>query len=331
MRRSRQVAFDSMRKGGLPESGLRSIVEDGSTSMKSFPRHPRGVLLPSHDRRAAALALCLYTAGRPYVVRMQHAAYWAVRLCGSRVLPTRHGYATLPGGVDDRRELARQWEAALGPIDNVGVFMRKQAHRFGATMIATRRGRPVAIIKVRQRGPGLLTEQRALECLSAASTTTFQAPKPLGHGTVGDWEWAAQQAVFTRPHAPVMVAPDELFVELREVLSKVPAAASAGTDGRSAPAHGDLTPWNLRRDHRGTVWLFDFEESGPAPIGYDEVVFSISSRALGGRGPRPGLPQPALDHFRQVVSEWVRRSARHDALNRALLDALDEAETESVG
>ena len=53
-----------------------------------------------------------------------------------------------------------------------------------------------------------------------------------------------------------------------------------------AAAHGDVAPWNLRRDHRGQIWLIDWEDVGFAPHGADAGYLSLTAAAL--RGTKPG-------------------------------------------
>jgi hypothetical protein len=187
-------------------------------------------------------------------------------------------------------------------------------------MVAVREGAPLAVIKLRDEGSGLVREQDALTAVAAADVTTFRAPPPLGNGTAGRWHWSAQESVFTAPHRPALSAPPALFDEVRGALSTLVAC-----DDDLEPGHRDLTPWNLRRDTHGTVWLFDWEDWGPSPRDGDRTYFSISSRAVGGPAVPPDLPPEAVSYYRAIVEERHRNRTPGVTLPDRLLLALDEA------
>lgn len=45
--------------------------------------------------------------------------------------------------------------------------------------------------------------------------------------------------------------------------------------------HGDMTPWNLRVDRRGRLWLTDWEAATWGPPAADVVRFAVSARSIG--------------------------------------------------
>ena len=177
------------------------------------------------------------------------------------------------------------------------------------------------MLKVRTDDASLRREQLALAAVVDARPGSFRAPSPLGLGSAGDGlHWSAQTAVFERPHRPVLSAPRGLFADVADVLGRVPDDTQ---DGRRA--HNDLTPWNLRRDHHGTVWLYDWEDWEAAPEGRDEVYFLATAAALAGGHLPPGLPGTELDHWRSVVLARTGATGADRALNDRILSALEEA------
>jgi hypothetical protein len=299
---------------------LRSLVGAEPWAMKTFPFRSRGVLLPRHDRQAAALGICMYTACKPWVVSLQTAAHHLVRRTGTWFLPGSSVAFAVPGTAEEAGELVDQWERLLGRIDAVALYRRRQPSRTGLTMVAVRSGAPLAVIKVRDEGSGLGREQEALAAVDATGVTTFRAPRPLGHGSTGPWQWSAQESVFTAPHRPALTAPAGLFEEVCGALGTLGAC-----DDDLEPSHRDLTPWNLRRDTDGQVWLFDWEDWGPSPRGGDRTYFSISSRAVGGPSVPSDLPPDAVRYYRAIVEERRRNRTPGVTLPDRLLSALDEA------
>ncbi|WP_137293331.1 hypothetical protein [Nocardioides dongxiaopingii] len=299
---------------------LAHLVPPHDVPVRRFPPNDNGVLLPLAGRRVAALGVCMYTASSPRALLVQRAAHWAVRAGGARVLPGGRRTLDLPGDGALWAELTAQWEDRLGRLDQLAVYRRRQRHRVGLTLVVAGEGRPAVVVKVRDAATGLEREQQALTALQEHPPTTFSAPRPLGSGRAGSWWWSAQECVFSRPHRPVLTAPDALFEEVSAVLGPLVTPG----EGQAA-AHLDLTPWNLRRDHRGAVWLFDWEDWGAAPVGADRTYFAACSRAVRGT-PLPGhLPAAAVDHFRPLVEERRRLATPGDGLDAAILAALDEA------
>jgi len=106
------------------------------------------------------------------------------------------------------------------------------------------------------------------------------------------------------------------------------------------PIHGDMTPWNLRVDVRGRLWLTDWESATWGPPAADLVRFALSARSIQERDPyqiahwasqslllRDGVLKETvqfwLDHrsFRfRPPSEWERPDLSDDKVadaNRA--------------
>lgn len=303
-----------------PVSGL-------SHQVKGFPWRRRGVLVPAHDRRTAALGICLFTASNRTPLRVQRASFWAVRLGGTRLLPGRARAWTPPAPGPLWAELVSAWSATLGPIDALAVYQRRQIDRGGLIALLTHRGTPVAVVKLREDAASLGREQAALAAICTVAPTTFSAPLPLGAGSVSDEQgplhWSAQQAVFTRPHRPVLDAPEALFDDVRRCLAAADGAAgeiSPGAGGGHGElAHHDLTPWNLRRDHRGRRWLFDWEDWCPAPPDVDRAYYAATAHALAGRPMPTGLAEAGLRHWLPVLEQRRTDGPADEALRTGIL------------
>ena len=276
-----------------------------SFRVKNFPPGRRGVLLPLSNRRAAALGVCLLTVSKPRPLILQHLAFWAVRLLGARTLPGSSTLWSPPTTVDEWSSLDSAWRGVVGHFDAISAYRRRQVERGGVTALLTRGSHPVAVVKLRTEARTLEREQRALEAVRETAPKSFRSPSPLGSGAVGGLYWSAQSAVFTRPHRPSYDASDRLFDDVGRVL----ASAAPDEDGECL-AHNDVTPWNLRLDHRGQLWLFDWEDWGAAPTAADRTYYAAARTALTGQAMPALLPESALSHWEKVL---VARNAQTDA------------------
>ena len=312
---------------------LSDLSSSAPARMRAFPPGRRGVLLPLGYRKTAALGICLYTTSKPWVVALHRAAHRVVSVAGARVLPGQSELWTPPCSPHEWKLLVAAWHLALGPFDGLACYRRRQQARSGLTLLLTRGGTGLALVKVRAQGEGgLQVEQAALAAVARFQPRTFHAPRPLGAGEVGTLGWSAQEAVFSAPHQPVLEATPALFDEVAACLrGLVPAGSSAGrhpdvSGPATVPAHGDLTPWNLRRDTAGQVWLYDWEDVGPAPVEADRAYFCATARSLGGPPMPLDLPARALEHARAVVERRSQSHAEDAALAQALIKALDEVD-----
>lgn len=297
----------------------RPHARSSAMMFKSFPPRRGGVLLPGRSRHAAALGISLYTASHPRALFAQNAAFNLTRRLGPRVLPG----STAPWHpeLDEQiwAELQDAWKRALGRFDSLAVYQRRQAHRTGLTVLLIDDTRPLAIVKVRKSSAPLAIEQEALTAVRRAGVTTFQSPEPLGLDCVGPLSWSAQSAVFTAPHRPAFSAPAKLFDEVSAALHSV-----TGTSKHPA-AHNDLTPWNLRVDRCGHLWLFDWEDVAAAPLGADRAYFSVTGFALSRAAMPADLSREGLEHWRSVISVRPAGSPSDERLKVAILAALNVA------
>jgi hypothetical protein len=290
--------------------------------VRSYPPGRTGVLLPLDNRRAAALGVCMYTVSNPLPLLLQRAAFTAASIVGPRVFPGAGGQWPSPPWEDVWEQLGADLADAIGPFTHVAVYQRKQTERSGLTMTVVDGRRAVAVVKVRDEPDGLAREQASLRAIHDARPGSFVAPAPLALGSTAPstgptLHWSAQSAVFTRPHRPDLDPPAELFAEIGHALASV-------LDQGGSPAHNDVTPWNLRQDHRGRRWLFDWEDVGPAPEGSDQVYFSACLQALRETPMPQGLPPAAVEHWRTALVERRDTTVSDQDLTRRLLDAVTD-------
>ena len=268
----------------------------------------------------------MYTACTPWVLRAQDLVASASRGLGAWSVPGRRLRWAPPVSRPTWRALVAAWREVAGDFDSFAVYQRRQADRGGLTITLVAGRDPVAVVKLRTESAGLEREQRALATVSAARPTTFSTPRPLGAGVVAtgsdeETHWSAQSAVFTRPHRPVGRASADLFADVTRALSAL------ATPGQPDPlGHGDLTPWNLRRAHDGTVWLFDWEDWGPLPSGTDRAYFALSAHSVLGEPMPQDLAPAALDHLIALVSARVPDNPGDRRLRDTMLQALGRFE-----
>ncbi|HEY3238041.1 MAG TPA: phosphotransferase [Acidimicrobiia bacterium] len=169
-------------------------------------------------------------------------------------------------------------------------------------------------------------EAAVLGRLDGPPRNTFVAPRLLHHGPFGDLELLAasplpnavrpeQSQVFDPPlpviteiarlgdvHAAPLAASDywrgvNERLEAREALLPPQAddplkavvaniqARHGATELRFGTWHGDFTPWNMARLEDG-IFVWDWERSGPAPVGLDLLHFLFQSTCrFEGRNP----------------------------------------------
>ena len=259
-----------------------------------FVRLPpgRGFVAVPVGRRAEALAGLgvVPVSGRGAVVRLRVAAA-ATALLGPRVLPgERQGGWTPPCGPEVWDRVSADWQDLLGPTDGLVVHERPQASRDGVALLLLRAGRPAAFVKLRRAGAdGRVAaqdaEHDALAELAHRPSAAVRTARPLGRGTAGSdptWCWLATTTMPAGPHRPVLAGAVDLAAVRTAVLRAAGAALGARPDDVAAhwePAHGDLTPWNLRQRRRGS------RRCRPRAL-----AARLGGRPLGPAGGRRGLP-----------------------------------------
>lgn len=285
----------------------------------AFPPGPAGVLLPRDDRRCAALGVTLYTASSPRALGAQWAAWFWLRLAGPRLLPGPRETITFPYLNEISHSLGLR-DPGLG---SAAVYRRRDKVRSGVTFVAVGSSSPPLLIKVRDRHDQLQREQHMLATIADSGVRHFHAPRPIGMGTLSDGRaWSAQEMVFATPHFPATRLNVQLLDELAEVLSDgVPRPDGVPPGWR--PMHGDLTPWNLRIDHRGRRWLFDWEDAGYAPAGSDEGYFHAALGLIRRTRPMPAIPSEAAAFWIERVEQRI--ASGHPTENSIILERLRSA------
>ena len=290
---------------------------DAPLRVKPFPPGRRGVLLPTDSPGAAAAGLAMYTASKPLVVRAQRVSHYLTSRLGARWIPTRSIMWSPPCGAATWAELLEQWDAHIGSFDSLAIYQRRQLDRSGLTLTLVNEGRPLAVVKVRDDERPLLNELAALVAVRRSRPRSFRVPAPLASGAAGGVFWSAQESVFDRPHAPQFIAAPELFEEVAAGLQQLDTS-----HGPAPIAHNDLTPWNLRVGVDGKIWLFDWEDVGPAPFDADRTYFHAASHALSGGSMPSGLATDAIDHWERIVAARRATNTGDRELSRGLLEAL---------
>jgi Phosphotransferase enzyme family len=285
-----------------------------------FPPADSGVLLPCHDKECAALGITMYTASRPAVLLAQRAAFRVARAIGVWALRPKPAELV----IDEWEELTRSWGDTLGPVQSIAMYQRKDP-RGGMTMLVSRPDLPPVLVKCRRANREITVEQRMLAAMQDRDVPGIAAPRPIGAGvTQGSLSWAAQEFVFSRPHRPVFALEpaqlDALGSAIEEIVTDLGLEGSAGKG--MAAAHGDLAPWNLRRDHRGQVWLIDWEDVCFAPCGADAGYLLLTAAALRGTKPE-SLSPPVVAFWTEAIERRISNGHSHP-INHAILDLLRE-------
>lgn len=275
----------------------------GLSPVLRLPPERRYLVLPTRDRRAVVTGLTLLSSCGRRALLLQSAARLAVRVAGSRVLPGPRESWTPPLDESSWAGLLSDWERELGPYDNLAVYQRPQASRAGLAVVPMRRGHPLAVIKVRPDDDGLLGREIAVLRALGGTVAGLRVPRvrQVGEDRSG-WRWLAMDVITTGVHRPVRLRrPQALDEQLTTRLSCVlPRPDRVPEHWR--PMHGDLSPWNLRQDRRGSV-LIDWEDATWGPPHADRVYFALSwHTALGGPAPIwAPADDEARDHWRTVL------------------------------
>lgn len=282
-----------------------------------FPPAKIGVVGPRGDREGFLLGLTMFTASRSRIVHAHVASYHVARLLGPRALPARRTELVL----DDWDELVASTDGLLDHVASVATYLRRDP-RAGRTMLARRLDGRAVLLKTRTTSEGLTREQQMLSLLQGSPLPGIAVPPPLGLGsTPSGLTWSAQGFVFHRPHRPVFRLADAQLAALAGTFKDV--AADLGLPRGAAglePAHRDLSPWNLRQDHQGRVWLLDWEDVGMAPRGADGAYLDLTSAAV--RGTKPArMPSDVVRYWTAVLEERV--AAGHEqTINGVMLQHL---------
>ncbi len=264
----------------------------------------------------------MYSPCAPLAVLAQRALFVAVRTVGPWVIPGQRATWTEPAG-DAWEALCVAWHEALGPWDSIALYHRPDEGRTGFALLLLAKGRALAFIRVATDPARTQREYAVLRGLHEAAPRSFVTAVPIARGEAHGWGWLATESV---PNYPLgaLRREDTRHAVAREIEDILPGVIERppGTPERWTPCHGDFSPWNVRTDLRGRVWVIDWEDADYAPPGVDLLYGDLTARTTFG-SPLPASADPA-------AADWVagrvrqRLSAGEDrsSINHRLLAEL---------
>lgn len=109
----------------------------------------------------------------------------------------------------------------------------------------------------------------------------FRFPAVRGEVVVDDWQGRMFEPLpsLHRPFAWVDLVHPVIAEQASQILMEVIEPPQSLPHGWK-PLHGDMTPWNLRVDRRGRVWLIDWDRAAWGPAAGDLLRFAITSESL---------------------------------------------------
>lgn len=278
---------------------------------------PAGPLILSTDSRAASMAgIASWSACRPVSRAARATGWWFVRLLGPRFLPLPRIEWDPPFTQEEWSSLMSKWEEALGEIVGFAVYERSQAERSGLLLLVVGTSGPTGFIKVRPSGDTSL-ERSALSAAAAARGVT--CPRVIDSGEVGEWTYLVTTALPSGLHRPAGPVPvPAVAAAISQALAALPRPESVPPDWE--PLHGDFGPWNLR-EHRGDLFLFDFEHAGWAPVQADLTFYASASAALGLAIPavERGTVGPAAEYWLARLPERMSSGQRDQSLLHGMM------------
>jgi len=220
--------------------------------------------------------------------------------------------------------------AIAGRFDSHTVYERRRGRR-GLMMLLLDGARPVGFVKARELpGDGVTREETALALVEKYRPATFSFPRVLGSGEVGGFRYLVTSPMPARMHRMLAGPPPVAILdEIRAALEPLPRPGDIADHW--APFHGDFTPWNLRTFGDGRPWLIDWEDSGYAPPGADEVMYLATAYAVGRRLADIPLPRSeAVEYWWIEMNERIREKLDWGLelrqLDHGLLEALAAGE-----
>lgn len=220
-----------------------------------------------------AMASLSYPLARnlPRGVRFAAAAPIAVPIM-RRAFVERAAFS-LPCGASVWQEL----QACLIPEGSGSlkwVFFRSQwrATRFAALGLE-RAGSPQAFVSVQRTDLGTFHPPFA--------SNVVRIPALLAEHTVEGWTGRRFEVVPrlsrtpTCPLSRIIGVANDVSARLAAVIPR-----PCGTAAHWRPMHGDFTPWNLREDRAGALWLLDWEDAAWAPPVADLVRYVAAVHSL---------------------------------------------------
>jgi hypothetical protein len=294
---------------------------------KLFPPFVGHVKIPTTSRRSAVAALAIYAPIRRSSALLHRGAVLFLKVFGPRLLPGRSVDWEPPLARDEWAAMLGQLTADLGPIEEYGVYQRRQSARSGFSLLLLRAGSPVGFVRVnRLRHERFQLEHDALALIARASPREFHAPAPISVGSTGDWSFLATTVLLPGRHrAPRNPPIDRITLEIQSALAGMPRPE--GTPQHWVPFHGDLTPWNLRDSGDGKLVLYDWEHVGWAPPGADEVLYVAAEAFLAGRTTPISMWPEARDYWYRRLSEATYKDPGAERYRAAIMKMIADTRT----
>lgn len=278
----------------------------GAAGLLGFPPRTGYLVLPGGERRAAVAGLALYT---PLFTR-QAAAVTAtrvvLRLGAGRLLRLR-AYVDLPDEVVWRAWLRDVVEPHVGPVGDQAWLPRSDDRACALLLDAS--GAPVAFVKLRTHDEADEAEPAVLRLLDRRGLSTFRTPRLITDATFLHRHARVLEPLPEGPHRrpprdAARVA--DLVDELQDALQDLPKPEGVPAGWR--PAHGDLSPRNVRVASDGHWWVYDWEYAGWNPRLADELRYWIADHAFRNR------THPTRDAER-VLTLLLRRGTQQDVVD----------------
>ena len=286
--------------------GTRPGTGSGRAGRLGFPPRTGYLVLPGGDRRAAVSGLALYTPLYARQVAAVAATRALLRLGAGRVLRLRP-QVELPDDGAWRRWLAEVVEPHVGPVADQAWLPRTDDRTCALLLDAA--GAPLAFVKLRSHEEADRSEPAVLRLLATRPARTFRTPRLIADADFLHRHARVLEPLPEGPHRrpprdPARVA--AVVDELQELLEDLPRPA--GVPARWRPAHGDLSPRNVRVAGDGHWWVYDWEYAGWGPRLADELRYWIADHAF-----RRGT-DPVRDAER-VLALLLRRGSESDVVD----------------
>jgi hypothetical protein len=284
-----------------------------SAGWKRWPPTRGALLLPADAREAAAAAVALEASCRPAALLARRLGAGWIERVGAAAVPGPAAEWEPPLAPDEWDALLAALRDVAGPFGAFAVWERRQPRRRGFGLLLHGPRGPAAFVKLRPApADGLRTERQVLERAGHDAAYAFRFPAVLGTGRAGAWRWVAISVIPPFHHPPADPKLGMVAADVQRLLRDLPRPP--GTPPHWLPMHGDLTPWNLREDAVGRLWLYDWERAAWAPPGADAVLYRASAAAIG-LGPA-ATAMHACAEWPEAAAFWAERMRSRDAAGR---------------
>jgi hypothetical protein len=236
----------------------------------AFPRHRPQIYAPTGRSLAGAQALYSYGRNLPTAVRLGISSTLA--LPGVRRLVSEPTEVELPMSESTWQSVLATGSDVVG-LRNWALFRSSWRERRFLVFAFDARHRCTGVIHVFDRDEATFHPNVQAEL--------FRIPKIIDSRDIGRWHLRIVEPlpVRHRPHPWDPVGLHAIARDIARVLAETLARPVEASESW-VPIHGDLTPWNLRVDGRGRVWLLDWEWATWGPRIADILRYAITYRSL---------------------------------------------------